>query len=597
MSGKFVEYFNLKLISLFCFREILVQILIRVTECITSPELPIKREDNLGGRLAPALFQTLIVTWIKANLNIPLPNQLWEKFHQLISSLTLWEELIAEWQQTMFILNRVSSRYVFNINLTDLPLDKTISDRKREIRNKPRLHHIRSISNNVNQNDKTQVNNVNNNFPAIQNHDQISRTSSNPDSVRSCSKMERICSNDLSSEPKYITNAKGKIFNKISTPQLHIISVNRHRDYHKNHLINRVLKRSLSDSCLVLTVQRSLCPIRTNIKFHHQRRSCKLSSTKKYLKKILNNRYSTGKNLPMIDDEIDEEDSCTLSETIGIIDYHDSDAISAELSDGDDTSLNEYLMIDYLCRRILFRMNSTNDIDIVSNKSGNINHNNVNGSDSIAETISIGASAQECNSLKETALAFDTASAASTCSGSMAEQQMSFGSESSSATMKQHFIDTNSAYSRTVLLGGQLRGWNAEAAAILWRRMLEILGDINNIRDPILHRQSFECLTRITEDFIKIRDNITYLNATLQDNFHTLVPSLHYYNSWLFRATTLPPEFKSGRLMAYKLLCTIAMYRSEQELSKEFLILFYLSLKRAIISYDMVSGIRFLIIN
>ncbi|OTF74998.1 hypothetical protein BLA29_001292, partial [Euroglyphus maynei] len=50
--------------------ENLVQVLIRVTECIISSEVPTKREDSLGGRLAPALFQTLVVTWIKANLNI-----------------------------------------------------------------------------------------------------------------------------------------------------------------------------------------------------------------------------------------------------------------------------------------------------------------------------------------------------------------------------------------------------------------------------------------------------------------------------------------------------------------------------------------------
>lgn len=100
--------------SLICgfssYRENLVHVLIQVTKSIVSKEIPAKREDTLGGRLAPALFQTLVVTWIKANLNVPVSNQLWEAFQQLCSSLTRWEELINEWSNTMYILNRVMSR-------------------------------------------------------------------------------------------------------------------------------------------------------------------------------------------------------------------------------------------------------------------------------------------------------------------------------------------------------------------------------------------------------------------------------------------------------------------------------------------------------
>ena len=89
--------------------------LIQITRSIVSNEIPQKREDTLGGRLAPALFQTLIVTWIKANLNVAISSSLWDSFHQLVSSLTRWEELINEWSNTMFILNRVMSRHVLTI--------------------------------------------------------------------------------------------------------------------------------------------------------------------------------------------------------------------------------------------------------------------------------------------------------------------------------------------------------------------------------------------------------------------------------------------------------------------------------------------------
>lgn len=51
----------------------------------------------LGGKLAPAIFQTLIVTWIKANLNVSVSRSLWDRFLHVLSNLTKWDELIKEW--------------------------------------------------------------------------------------------------------------------------------------------------------------------------------------------------------------------------------------------------------------------------------------------------------------------------------------------------------------------------------------------------------------------------------------------------------------------------------------------------------------------
>ena len=56
-----------------------------------------KHQESIGGKLAPAIFQTLIVTWIKANLNVVISTQLWDQFLQVLTSLTHWEELIREW--------------------------------------------------------------------------------------------------------------------------------------------------------------------------------------------------------------------------------------------------------------------------------------------------------------------------------------------------------------------------------------------------------------------------------------------------------------------------------------------------------------------
>ena len=70
--------------------EQLLFILLQITQ-LTLPEAPPrKREDSLGGRLAQAIFQTLIVTWIKANLYVVVSSELWDQFLEVLSSLTLW---------------------------------------------------------------------------------------------------------------------------------------------------------------------------------------------------------------------------------------------------------------------------------------------------------------------------------------------------------------------------------------------------------------------------------------------------------------------------------------------------------------------------
>ncbi len=46
------------------------------------------------------------------------------QFLEVLSSLTLWEELIKEWAKTMETLTRVLARQVYNLDLNDLPLDR-----------------------------------------------------------------------------------------------------------------------------------------------------------------------------------------------------------------------------------------------------------------------------------------------------------------------------------------------------------------------------------------------------------------------------------------------------------------------------------------
>jgi len=52
--------------------------------------------------------------------------------------------------------------------------------------------------------------------------------------------------------------------------------------------------------------------------------------------------------------------------------------------------------------------------------------------------------------------------------------------------------------------GGDVRGWTPDVAAILWRRMLSALGDVNTLENPLLHEQVFQYLLDLSTTMTKV---------------------------------------------------------------------------------------------
>ncbi|MXQ86552.1 hypothetical protein E5288_WYG009378 [Bos mutus] len=92
---------------------------------------------------AQAVLQTLIVAWIKANLNVYISRELWDDLLSVLSSLTYWEELATEWSLTMETLTKVLARNLYSLDLSDLPLDK-LSEQKQK-KHKGKAMRSRSI--------------------------------------------------------------------------------------------------------------------------------------------------------------------------------------------------------------------------------------------------------------------------------------------------------------------------------------------------------------------------------------------------------------------------------------------------------------------
>uniref|UniRef100_A0A8C8SKD0 Ral GTPase activating protein catalytic subunit alpha 1 n=1 Tax=Pelusios castaneus TaxID=367368 RepID=A0A8C8SKD0_9SAUR len=117
--------------------EQMLLVLLRVTESVLKVPSQVflqyqgRKNSTLAGRLAGPLFQTLIVAWIKANLNVYISRDLWDDLLSVLSSLTYWEELATEWSLTMETLTKVLARNLYSLDLSDLPLDK-LSEQKQK---------------------------------------------------------------------------------------------------------------------------------------------------------------------------------------------------------------------------------------------------------------------------------------------------------------------------------------------------------------------------------------------------------------------------------------------------------------------------------
>ncbi|XP_044520702.1 ral GTPase-activating protein subunit alpha-1 isoform X3 [Gracilinanus agilis] len=132
--------------------EQMLLVLLRVTESVLKMPSQVflqyqgRKNMTLAGRLAGPLFQTLIVAWIKANLNVYISRELWDDLLSVLSSLTFWEELATEWSLTMETLTKVLARNLYSLDLSDLPLDKLSEQKQKKHKGKGVGHEFQKPS-------------------------------------------------------------------------------------------------------------------------------------------------------------------------------------------------------------------------------------------------------------------------------------------------------------------------------------------------------------------------------------------------------------------------------------------------------------------
>lgn len=460
--------------------EQLLLVLLQITAVILSQVAPNSKRNNLGGRLAQPVFQTLIVTWIRAHTNVVVNTMLWEKFLNVLSSLTHREELIIEWDKTMQTLTRVMARQVYNLNLQDLPLDRLAEQKGKRRRGGATLWQPNTPEHRLNVVTAT-----------------TKKIVDGQNSAEDVGEGSRIVHCDVPGTP--------------------------------------ALNRSYSEGSLAAPFRKSRP--RKRLKSHN---STKIPSIPTNVECSLN-RIMSGT----------PADISISSETLNASRMSYSADLDATLTHrGSRRGFRRALSLDSL------RPNA--------HKEGGDSDRTRGGSRTPSPTASSGI---DGGSIKDSPMQIDVIT----------------GDTSSIDTQE----DSNfaSADRRSILMGGTARGWLPDVAAIMWKRMLGAMGDVNKILNPKLHAQVFKYLVELTDNLIKIRQN----QGISSDNMATptqptLVPPIGIVAPWCYGALALEPQYREGKLWALQLLCTIAKYGPQ--LGKDQLPLFYHALHQSLTGGD-----------
>ena len=420
--------------------EQLLNAMLSITQHLFPEQPPEKKENTIGGRIAPAFFQTFIVSWIRANLYVHISNHMWIEFHTVMKSLVNWKELVEEWSTTMGSLTRVLVKHVYGISLTDLPLDKPQGRR--------RSRAVKSFS--------------------------------TAENLPKSPEQNSPCDSSVPMNRSLVNRSDAARVSRSGSVQLQSIGF---RNFGKS------LIRSNSDGIIFSNAS----------------------------------IYPSSRKL--------------------------------------DRSVNEMNMRRIKSEYLLLISSSNSE---ARRRADSPTHNDVLD----------GTSLKDPNMIIE--------------HDQTLESHHSSKSSTDTPRLSKKSTDLKSTLDKCVLLGGNIRGWTNENSVIMWRRMLGLFGNINQIEDPENHLIAIKCLESILNDFTRTRENL----AVSLDNQSTpeqpnFVPPYIHAVAWLLEATHLPPRYQESRLKAFELLNSMSIRRHDMELPQQYYPAYYECIQRGLASSDL----------
>ncbi|XP_037249300.1 ral GTPase-activating protein subunit alpha-1 isoform X10 [Falco biarmicus] len=593
--------------------EQMLLVLLRVTESVlkippqTFLQYQGRKNSTLAGRLAGPLFQTLIVAWIKANLNVYISRELWDDLLSVMSSLTYWEELATEWSLTMETLTKVLARNLYSLDLSDLPLDKLSEQKQKKHKGKGVGHEFPKSSV-----DKSFSRGWSRDQPGQAPMRQRSATttgSPGTEKARSIVRQKTVDIDDAQILPRpprvrhfsQSEDAPSEVFGALNEEQplprssstsdilepfaVERAKANREDMSQKLHPIDSDIGSSntnVPDLMDEFIAER----LRSGSALNVTRRGSSPGSLEvpKDLPDILNKQNQMR---PIDDPGVPSEWTSPAS-------AGSSDLIS---SDSHSDSFSAFQYDGRKFENFSFGTEAgtpASTDDAISAQQQSAEEQEV----ASLTTLHIDS---ETSSLNQQPLSAEAATI--TGSESASPIQSALGSRSqtpSPATLhadhieqkdlqldeKLHHsvlqtpddLETSEFPSEccSVMAGGTLTGWHADVATVMWRRMLGILGDVNSIMDPEIHAQVFDYLCELWQNLAKIRDNLGISTDNLTSpSPPVLIPPLRILTPWLFKATMLTDKYKQGKLHAYKLICKTMKRRQDVSPNRDFLTHFY----------------------
>ncbi|XP_054861927.1 ral GTPase-activating protein subunit alpha-1 isoform X8 [Amphiprion ocellaris] len=633
--------------------EQILLVLLRVTESVMKrpPSImpPGKKNNTLSGRLAGPIFQTLIVAWIKGNLNVYISRELWDDLLSVLSSLTCWEELVTEWSLTMETLTKVLARNLYSVDLNELPLDKLSEQKQKKHKGKgigsegQRQIVDRSFSKGWSRDQPGQA-------AAMRQRSATTAGSPGIEKARSIVRQKTV---DLEDPPITLTSRTSRMRHSSQSdeaPPTSCSEVFQGVACDLDAPAPSSLARSSSASDIMEPfiaervkankeeVVQKARPVSSDVgssnpnfsdlmdEFIQERLRAKGTAGRRGsspgslevprdLPELLDAGQSPGSRPS--DDLRPIDDPGVPSEWTSPASASGSDVIS---SDSQSDSFNAFQYST--CKFDNFTFNSEACAGGVGSGGGGGGRGSSLDQDSLGGGMA--CEEQEVASLTTLHIDSETSSLSHTVTvtGSESASPMhslgcSRSQTPSPATLTAEHTDHTHSRSHThlqldqklhnsvlqtpddletsefpsedcsVMAGGSLTGWHADVATVMWRRMLGILGDVNCIKDPEIHAQVFDYLCELWQNLAKIRDNLGIsLDNQSSPPPPVLIPPLRILTPWLFKATMLTERYKQGKLHAYKLICRIMKRRQDVSPNSDFLTHFYNIMHQGLLHQD-----------
>ncbi|KAM5242293.1 ral GTPase-activating protein subunit alpha-1 isoform 12-T12 [Hipposideros larvatus] len=594
--------------------EQMLLVLLRVTESVLKMpsqaflQFQGKKNMTLAGRLSGPLFQTLIVAWIKANLNVYISRELWDELLSVLSSLTYWEELATEWSLTMETLTKVLARNLYSLDLSDLPLDKLSEQKQKKHKGKGVGHEFQKVSV-----DKSFSRGWSRDQPGQAPMRQRSATTTGSPGTEKARSIVRQKTVDIDDAQILPRPTRVRHFSQSEDTGNEVFGASNEE---------QPLPRSSSTSDILepFTVERAkvnkedmspkLPPLSSDIgssnanvpdlmdEFIAERLRSGNAST-------MTRRGSSPGSLEIpkdLPDILNKQNQMRPVDDPGVPSEWTSPA-SAGSSDliSSDSHSDSFSAFQYDGRKF-DNFGFGADTGIVSSAdvdSGSGHHQSAEEQE-VASLTTLHIDS-DTNSLNQQAFSAEVATVTGSESASPVHSAPGSRSQTPSPStlniehMEQKDLQLDEKLHHSVLqtpddleisefpseccsvmAGGTLTGWHADVATVMWRRMLGILGDVNTIMDPEIHAQVFDYLCELWQNLAKIRDNLGISTDNLTSpSPPVLIPPLRILTPWLFKATMLTDKYKQGKLHAYKLICNTMKRRQDVSPNRDFLTHFY----------------------